>query len=215
MSIKVLFLDDHELVRVGFESLLKDTDIKVVATAATVKEAVDRATQKKPDVVVLDIRLADEDGFDAIEKIRKKLKNVKFIIFSAYNNGTYISRATALGVTDYVLKGSTKSGVVDAITYAFNNKIRAHGNLLRRTKVTMAKKTHFGDEESPLTKRELEILRHITTGLTNIEIGKTLDISVETVKEHIQNLLRKTQSHDRTGATVWALRNGVVQLSEA
>lgn len=214
MAIKVLIVDDHEIVRVGLDALLKDADeIKVVGTAATVDEAIDKAIKKKPDIVVLDIRLAGEDGFDAIEKIRKKLKEVKFVIFTAHNNGTYIARAVELGATDYVLKGATRNSIIDAITYAAHDQIRASGNLLRRVKATMAKKTHFGDEESPLTKRELEVLKHIALGLTNNEIGRVLDISVETVKEHVQNLLRKTQCNDRTGAAVWALRSGIVEAT--
>src|SRR5690242_12287777 len=104
MSIRILVADDHEVVRSGLQSLLKDSDIRIVAEAADGKAAVDGVVEHKPDVVLMDIRMLENDGLWAMEKIRKKCPEVKVIVLSTYDNPTYVARSAALGASDYVLK---------------------------------------------------------------------------------------------------------------
>ena len=210
MPIKLLIVDDHEVVRRGLNMLMKDTEIKIVGEAATSKEAVDLAVKFKPDVILMDIRLPGVDGLDTMEILRKKAPNSRIVILSTYDNPTYVARASSLGAVDYVLKGSPRKELIGAIVRASKGDDPGESSVLRQIQVTMAKKREEGDERIPLTPRELQVLRHVALGLSNREIGSALGISVETVKEHVQNLLRKIECTDRTQAAVWAVRNDLV-----
>lgn len=210
MAIKVLVADDHEVVRRGLITLFQNTEIKIVGEAANGKEAVDQTIKCKPDVVLMDIRMPESDGLEAIERLRKKAPTIPIVVLSTYDNPTYVARSAALGAFDYVLKGSPRKELIGAITRAARGDNPTESSMLRRVKSTMAMKREGVDEEMPLTERETQVLRHIALGLSNREIARSLEISVETVKEHVQNLLRKINCTDRTQAAVWAVRNELV-----
>ncbi|MCE9544061.1 MAG: response regulator transcription factor [Planctomycetia bacterium] len=210
MSISVLVADDHEVVRSGLASLLDGSDIKIVAEAGNGNEAVDKAVKHKPDVVLLDIRMPGSDGLDALEQIHRKLPETRVVVLSTYDNPTYIARAVALGASDYVLKGASRKELISAIHSAAAGDAPARSSELRRVAGAMEKRPHASDEDVPLTTRETQVLRHIALGLSNKEIAKSLEISIETVKEHVQNILRKIGVTDRTQAAVWAVRKDMV-----
>lgn len=210
MSIKVLVVDDHEVVRRGLNILFRDTDIKVVAEASNGKEAVDQTLKFKPDVVLMDIRMPDMDGLEAMERLKKKSPETAVVVLSTYDNPTYIARTVALGARDYVLKGAPRKDLISAITRAAAGENPSEVSVMRRISATMAKKREGVKDEVPLTERETQVLRHIALGLSNAEIARSLTISVETVKEHVQNILRKIECTARTQAAVWAVRNGLV-----
>ncbi len=210
MTIKLLVADDHEVVRRGLHTLFKDTDVKIIAEAASGKEAVEQTLKHKPDVVLMDIRMPDSDGLEAIEKLRKKAPDTPIVILSTYDNPTYVARSVALGAFDYVLKGAPRKELIAAVSRAARRDNPTESSILRRVKVTLEKKREGVDEQMPLTERETQVLRHIALGLSNREIARSLEISVETVKEHVQNILRKIQCTDRTQAAVWAVRNELV-----
>lgn len=210
MSVKLLVADDHEVVRRGLVSLLSGTDIKIVAEAKNGDEAVKLTKKHKPDVVLLDIRMSDTDGLDALERIRKDRPDQRVVVLSTYDNPTYVARAVALGACDYVLKGSSRHDLVAAINAAAAGQPPTKGGELKRVQGAMATRAPSDDEDVPLTQRELQVLRHIALGLSNKEIGRSLGISVETVKEHVQNILRKIAVTDRTQAAVWSVRKGLV-----
>jgi DNA-binding NarL/FixJ family response regulator len=210
MSIKVLVADDHEVVRCGLASLLKGTDIKIVAEATNGEEAVEQALKVRPDVVLLDIRMPETDGLAALEMIQNEAPGMKVVMLSTYDNPTYVARSIALGACDYVLKGSKRQALITAITKAAAEESPSEDSMLFRIKATMAKRQESTDEDVPLTKRELQVLRHVAFGLSNRDIGRSLGISIETVKEHVQNTLRKIDVRDRTQAAVWAVRRELV-----
>ena len=210
MSITVVVADDHEVVRSGIASLLKGSDIEIVDQAADGDEAVEKTLTHEPDVVLMDIRMPNRDGLSALETIRSKLPDARVVMLSTYDNPTYIARSVALGAADYVLKGSTRQELVDVITRAASGNEPADTSVLRRVKRVMRRRHDRGDDGIPLTNRELQVLRHVALGLSNREIGQSLGISIETVKEHVQNILRKLDVNDRTQAAVWAVRRGVV-----
>ena len=210
MSVRLLVADDHEVIRTGLASLLAGSDIEIVAEAAKGKEAIKQAEKHKPDVVLLDIRMPDGDGLATLEKLRAKVPDSRVVMLSTYDNPTYIARAVALGASDYVLKGSTPRGHDHHDQAAAAGESPSRAGELRRVAGAMKIRQVIDDDDVPLTQRETQVLRHVALGLSNKEIGRSLEISVETVKEHVQNILRKIAVSDRTQAAVWAVRKGLV-----
>lgn len=211
MSIKLLVADDHEVVRRGMAKLLGENDVEIVALAGNVEEAVAMTVSQNPDVVLLDVRLGTEDGLVALEQIREKTPEVSVVMMSTYDNPTYVARAIALGASDYILKDSSRLDVWDTVQRAAQGVKPTENSILRRVQTTMEKcKDRTDSKDIPLTNRELQVLRHIALGLSNREIGTSLEISVETVKEHVQNILRKLDTSDRTAAAVWAVKSGLI-----
>ena len=208
MPINLLVADDHEVVRRGLDHLLRGSAIKIVAEASDSAQTLRAAKKVKPDVVLLDVRMKDVDGIATLKKLRKALPKLPVVMFSVYDNHTYIARSATGGATDYVLKSAPKSELVRAIQNAAKGNPPAKNSLLRQMQFTMADREM--DPKTPLTKRELQVVRHIALGLSNKEIAQSLDISVETVKEHVQNLLRKLQFKDRTQAAVWTVKSGLI-----
>jgi len=209
MKIRVLIADDHEVVRRGLSLMFRDSEIEVVAEASTCEEAMEQTLLQKPDVVLFDVRMGEEDGLDAVESLRLRLPQLRVVVLSTYDNPTYLARASALGVSDYLLKGATRAEIVGAIGRAARREPTADESLLRRAKKSLSLRRADAGSTSPLTDREAQVLRHIAVGLSNRHIGLALGISIETVKEHVQNILRKLACSDRTAAAVWALRNGL------
>ena len=210
MAIKVVIADDHEVVRRGLVSLLAGSDIKIVGEATSGEEAVKVCKKAKPDVVLLDIRMQGKDGLLALEKIRAEMPAVRCVMLSTFDNPTYVARAVAGGAHDYMLKGCTRSELITSITGAAAGQLPMKAGEMRRVATTMANRVATADPDIPLTQRETQVLRHIALGLSNKEIAQSLTISVETVKEHVQNILRKIAVSDRTQAAVWAVRRGLV-----
>lgn len=209
MTISVVVADDHEVVRSGLANLLKGSDVKIVAEASDGNQALEAAVKFKPDVVLMDMRMPKHDGLWALERLRKRMPSTPVVMLSTYDNPTYIARCAALGATDYLLKGCSRQELISAISRAATGDEPTDSSIMRRVRLTMAKRKDREDDV-PLTNRELQVLRHIAMGLSNREIAKSLEISIETVKEHVQNLLRKLQVSDRTQAAVWAVRNEIV-----
>lgn len=212
MGVKVLVVDDHEVVRTGLASLLTGSNVKIVAEAATSAEAVKMANKHKPDVILLDIRLPDGDALDVMPKIKKAAPDAAVVVLSTYDNPTYVARAVASGASDYMLKGASRSELLTAINAAADGKSPSSVGELGRVAGSMAKRNtvEIDDGEISLTNRETQVLRHVALGLSNKEIALALEISIETVKEHVQNILRKIAVTDRTQAAVWAVKKQLV-----
>jgi DNA-binding NarL/FixJ family response regulator len=210
MTIKVLVADDHEVVRSGLACLFADSDIQIVGEAADGKQAVKQTLKLHPDILLMDIRMPESDGIEALERIRMESPDTRVVMLSTYDNPTYVARSVALGACDYVLKGSSRQALIEAIRRAAKGDAPATDSVLHRVKGTMSRRREVRDDEIPLTNRELQVLRHVALGLSNREIGRSLGISIETVKEHVQNILRKIDVTDRTQAAVWAVKSNIV-----
>jgi DNA-binding NarL/FixJ family response regulator len=210
MSIRLLVADDHEVVRAGLVGLLHDTEIEVIGQATDGEKVVEMARELKPDVVLLDIRMADTDGLTALSRIKADQPNVPVLLLSSYDNPTYVARAVALGAQGYLLKGCTREELLTALRVAATGENIWTREELRRVTGALATPRVTADIDVPLTQRESEVLRQLAHGLTNKEIALSLTISYETVKEHVQHILRKIGVSDRTQAAVWAVRKGLV-----
>ena len=208
-SIRVLVADDHEIVRHGLTSVFKDSEICIVGEATDAAEAVTLAGTQQPDVVTLDVRLGAGDGLDAIKAIREACPDTRIVMLSSFDSPTYIARAVSAGASDYVLKTASRDELIEAVTRAARGLPPARSGEFRRISRSMANKSLPDDIDVPLTPRETQVLRLVAMGLSNQEIADSLDISIETVKEHVQNLLRKLSVGDRTQAAVWAIRHGL------
>ena len=210
-SVDVVIIDDHEVVRSGLETLLSGPEISVVGTASNSEQGVQVVNDIHPNVVLLDVRMPGTDGLSTLETIRSNNPDMPVVMLSTYDNPTYVARSVALGANDYVLKGDTKEVFVDALQRAANGEEPSPDSMLRKVSDAMSRS---GKEvppiDLPLTAREIQVLRHVALGLSNKEIGRSLNISVETVKEHVQNILRKLSAADRTDAAVRAVKLGLV-----
>ncbi len=210
MAIKLLIADDHEVVRLGLESLFADTEIEIISEAVSGEEVHRQALELNPDVVLLDVRMPDGDGLTALGRIKLDRPQMPIVMLSTYDNPTYVARAVALGAAGYILKGSGRDKLLEAIRKVASGENAWTREELRRVTGALATPRLNADVEVPLTQRESEVLRQLALGLTNKEIAQALHISYETVKEHVQHILRKVGVSDRTQAAVWAVRKGLV-----
>jgi DNA-binding NarL/FixJ family response regulator len=209
-TIKVLIADDHEVVRSGLKVLLANTDIEVMGEVGTGESAVKFTLEKNPDVVLMDIRMPEGDGLTALGRIKLDKPDMPILMLSTFDNPTYIARSVALGASGYLLKGCTREQLIKAIHTAASGESAWTRDELRRVTGALATPRLAADVEVPLTQRESEVLRQLAYGLTNKEIAAALHISYETVKEHVQHILRKIGVSDRTQAAVWAVRKQLV-----
>lgn len=210
MSIRLLIADDHAVVRAGLRTMVAGTEIEIAAEASNGNEALQLASQLTPDVVMLDVRMPENDGIACLGRLRAELPELPVVMFSAYDNPTYIARAVALGAAGYLVKTATQDEVLTAIRRVASGESIWTREELRRVTGALSTPRVAVDLEVPLTKRESEVLKQLALGLSNKEIALALSISYETVKEHVQHILRKVGVTDRTQAAVWAVRKGLV-----
>jgi len=209
MTIRVLLADDHEVVRGGLKSLFQDTEIKVVGEASNGEETLRVAAETDVDLVILDVRMPDLDGLNVLGRLKLDYPDLPVLMLSAYSNPTYVARAVALGASGYMLKDIDRDRLLDLVRRSAAGESLWTRQELRRISGALSTPRLSADVEFPLTRRENEVLLQLALGRTNKEIAPELDISYETVKEHVQHILRKIGVTDRTQAAVWAVRKGL------
>jgi len=210
MAIELLIADDHEVVRLGLLNMLSGTEIHLMATATDGEQVLPLALAQCPDVALLDVRMPRSDGITCLGRLRAELPDLPVLMFSAYDNPTYIARSVAMGAVGYLNKSASRDQIVSAIRQAAAGKSIWTREELRRVTGSLSTPRSPIDLEVPLTRREGEVLKQLALGLSNKEIACALTISYETVKEHVQHILRKVGVSDRTQAAVWAVRKGLV-----
>ena len=207
MTIRLMIADDHGVVRSGIHCLLENSEVEIVAEAEDGEQAVSLTAEHQPDVVLMDVRMPESDGLWALEKIRADHPKVRVIMLSTYDNPTYVARSVALGAFDYLSKECSRNELLEAIQRAAEGRQESgEGSIMGRVSQSMQKRPTVSEDLPVLTRREHQVLRHLALGLSNREIARSLEISVETVKEHVQNVIRKLHVGDRTEAAVWAVR---------
>ena len=210
MSIRLLVADDHPMVRAGVKKMIEGKDIKIVAECADGVEALTQTLKRKPDVVLMDIRMPQRDGLNALGRIKIENPDMPVLMYSGFDNPTYIARAVALGANGYLMKTCSAGELISAIETAAKGEDTWTRTELRRVTGALATPRPGISLEAPLTQREIEVVRYICDGMTNKQIGEEMEISYETVKEHVQHILRKIGLTDRTQAATWALRIGLI-----
>ena len=190
--------------------MVQGTDVEIVDEASTADEAFNKFLASKFDLVMMDVRIPGGDGLQLLAKVKGQTPAQPVLIFSSYDNPTYVARAVALGANGFLLKTDSKEHILDSIQRAAKGENIWSREELRRVTGSLATMRIGSDSEIPLTQREGEVLKQLANGLTNKEIAQSLGISYETVKEHVQHVLRKIGVSDRTQAAVWAVRKNLV-----
>lgn len=210
MPIRLLIADDHAVVRAGVTYFVRESDITIVAEASDGAQALQLAQHHRPDVVLLDVRMPEVDGMSCLSKLKAELPQIPVVIFTACENPTYVARAVALGAAGYLVKNASQAELVAAVQQAASGENLWSREELRSVSGALTNSRSIPELDVPLTKRESEVLKQLALGLSNKEIAQALAISYETVKEHVQHVLRKLGVSDRTQAAVWAVRKGLV-----
>jgi DNA-binding NarL/FixJ family response regulator len=198
----ILIVDDHPMVREGLAGLLERHKFKVVGLAANGSQALEMYLQHRPDVMLLDLRLPDQSGFDVVRSVLKVDPDGRILILSSAQGDASIYTAISLGARGYLLKGIDGATLAEHVRY-----VAAGGHSL--SPESAEKLTRYIASEK-LSERELQVLGLISQGKSNKEIASLLFVSEDTVKMHVKNILRKLHANDRTQAVVIAIQRGLL-----
>lgn len=205
MPVRILIADDHPIVREGLHAVVSDQpDMIVVGQAATGAEAVDLALSLRPDVVLLDLRMPELNGVDAIAAIRAGWPEARVLVLTTYDGDEDIYRALQAGAQAYLLKDTPRAELLEAIRAVARGQKRIPPEVAARLVQRIGGPT--------LTEREVDVLRLMAKGGSNKDIGAALHISEGTVKFHVNNILGKLGVDDRTQAVTIALQRGIIHL---
>lgn len=203
--INVLCADDHPLLQQGLAAVFRDEpDMLLVAQASTGQEAIRKYREKTPDVTLLDLRLPDMSGIDAMIAIRSEFPDARIVILTTFAGDAEIQRALAAGARAYVLKSMPPKDLMEIIRQVNAGKRRIPSDIA----AYLAE--HYSEDD--LTEREIEVLKQIADGNRNREIAEKLIISEETVKVHVKHIMEKLGAADRTQAVAIAVRRGIIHL---
>jgi DNA-binding NarL/FixJ family response regulator len=204
-TIRVMCVDDHPLIRDGISMVINSQPfLKLVATAQNGHEAIQMFREINPDVVLMDLRLPDISGIDAMIAIRSEFPEARVIILTTFEGDVEARRALQMGARGYMLKTMPPKELIEAIRQVHAGKRRIPAEIANRL-------AEFISDET-LSNREIEVLQHVANGIGNREIGKLLFISEETVKAHIKHIMEKLDANDRTQAVTIAVRRGIMHL---
>jgi len=204
-KIRVFTVDDHALLREGIAAVINnERDMVVVSQAAAGREAIQRYREYRPDVTLMDLRLPDISGIDAMIAIRNDFPDARIVMLTTFEGDVEIKRALVAGARGYVLKSMPPRELVEVVRQVHAGKKRIPAEIAAQLA------EHVSDE--PLTERECDVLQHVAGGNRNRDIAELLSISEETVKVHVKHIMEKLGANDRTEAVAIAVRRGIIQL---
>jgi DNA-binding NarL/FixJ family response regulator len=205
VRIRIFSVDDHPLLREGIAAIINNQpDMEVVAQAANAKDAIEQFRKHRPDVTLMDLRLPDASGIEAMVAIRTEFSDARIIMLTTFEGDVEIKRALEAGARGYMLKSMPPKELVEVIRQVHAGKKRVPQQLAAQLA------EHLSDEA--LTEREIEVLSQIAGGNRNRDIAEHLFISEETVKVHIKHIMEKLGASDRTQAVAIGLRRGFIEL---
>jgi len=203
--IQILCVDDHPIVLEGLQGVLNlQPDFRVVGTAATAEEALRLFNTLHPDIVLLDLRLRNETGFDVLQQMLSAQKTARVVMLTSFEGDADIQRALALGARGYILKGAPREQLAMAIRAVHAGRRFVPGD------VAMKLAEHVASEK--LSTREYDVLAQMALGKSNKEIGSELRIAEDTVKMHVKNVFAKLGVNDRTEAVMVGVRRGFLHM---
>jgi two-component system, NarL family, nitrate/nitrite response regulator NarL len=216
MTIKVLIADDHKLFRQGLISLMKTRAdlVNVIGEAETGKEAVWLAARLRPDIILMDIYMPEQNGIEATREIREKYPEIAIVILTSSESDEHLKEAVSLGISGYLLKNLDGEELFDLLAGIERGEAAMTRAMAARLLKNVADTRAGTSEDDSLTGREFEVLRLVARGASNMQIAEELVISVNTVKSHLKNILAKLQLENRTQAAAYALKRGLVKSVE-
>lgn len=213
MAVNVMIADDHSMIREGLKQLLElEGDFKVIAEACDGVDCLDKLSEVKPDILLLDINMPNMNGLEVLQKMKDKKMKVKVLVLTVHNEVEYLLKAVDIGVNGYLLKDSESSELKKAILAVVSGEDYIQPSMIP---VLNAKKLDLNKDNAKiekLTRRELEVLKLLAFGMYNKEVAEKLNISERTVKNHVSNIFKKIDVTDRTQAAVFAIRNNLITI---
>ena len=208
-----MIADDHSMIREGLKNLLElDGDIQVISEAVDGEDCLDKLQVVKPDVLLLDINMPKKNGLEVLKSLKSKRSKLKVLVLTVHNEIEYLMKAVDIGVNGYVLKDSESAELKKAIFTVAEGETYIQPSLIPALNAKMIETNKDAEKIKSLTKRELDVLKLHAVGMFNKEVGKRLEISERTVKNHVSNIFKKLGVTDRTQAAVFAIRNNLVQI---
>ena len=218
-ALRVLIVDDHALFRRGLQMVLKqEDDIDVVGEAGDGSEAVSKAQELMPDVILMDVRMPRRSGIEATQQIKDLMPHVKILMLTISDEEADLYDAIKAGASGYLLKEISIDEVADAIRSVWQGQSRISPSMASKLLTEFAAMSKRADERQQLpaprlTDREMAVLKLVAQGLNNRDIAKELFISENTVKNHIRNILEKLHLHSRMEAVVYAVREKLLEIT--
>lgn len=209
MTINIVLVDDHHVVRKGLALLLNShPDMSVIGEGTNGKEAIELAKNLTPEIMIMDLLMPVMDGIEATKHIVETIPNVKVLILTSMSDQDHAIPALDAGASGYLLKESDPEELILAIKKAVNGETYIHSKITAELMTAMQTNKSKQTSLDSLTQREKEVLKEITNGKSNKEIASALYITEKTVKTHVSNILSKLELQDRTQAALFAIRNG-------
>lgn len=213
-TIRILIADDHTLVRAGLRALLdSEPGMKVVGEAADGMDAVNRAGTLKPDVILLDLVMPRKDGIEAITEICNMTPGARILVLTSYTDDDKVFPAIKAGALGYLLKDSEPHELLQAIRNVYAGEPSLAPTIARKLMRELQQPPNLPPAEHPLSEREVQVLRLVAQGLSNKEIADRIVVSERTVRAHVSNILNKLHLANRTQATLYAIREGLSDVS--
>ncbi|MFC1904919.1 response regulator [Chloroflexota bacterium] len=213
VKIRILIADDHPVVREGLSAMLsREQDIQVVGEAENGTEAIKKAGELQPDIILMDLRMPEIDGVEAMRQIKVKNPDMKFIVLTTYDNDEYIFKGIEVGARAYLLKDAPREELFKAIRAIYIGESLIQPAVAGKVLDRLAELSRQVQTPEKLSEREVEVLKLITKGNGNKLIAATLGIGESTVKTHIQSIFQKLEVNDRTEAVTEAIKKGIIRI---
>ncbi len=214
-KIRLLVVDDQTVVREGLAAILSYySDIEVIGQASDGIQAMEIIKKEKPDVVLLDMAMPNQDGLTTIPKIRESSPNTRILVVTAYAENDLVYQAIKAGALGYILKDATRDQLLQAIRDVDQGRASLQPSIAVKLIQEINHPTELHYTEDPLTRRELETIRLIARGLSNQEIAEKLVVNERTIAKYVSSILDKLHLANRTQAALYALREGITGLND-